>query len=145
MTALRALLLVFVSEAGWGPTTDHSAMYHVLERHAAQHDQSVQRSADQLVWRFSRARATRPWLNRLYPGCARPAGYPRKHFPREQCLELVALARRALAGELEDPCRGLARGWRSPGRALRRAMRRGWQPLSCGQHVVFVDAPEHPR
>jgi hypothetical protein len=126
---VAVLLPVFVAEAGWRAHRSHAAMAHVLQRWASRHGATLEDAANALVWAHSNARRDRPWLTRLTPACAEPAGYPWR-WPRELCLAAVARAEAFLRGELRDPS-PRATGWRSPGRALARALARGCSRVRC--------------
>lgn len=133
---------VFVAEAGWAAPRSHVGMAHVLHRYATAHAITIERAADLLVWPFSNAQADRPWIRYLRMDCSEPDGYPMRwsEEARGLCLRVVARARAFLRGELPDPCRGLANGWRSHGKALRVALRKGCERVRCdgGTSVAFV-------
>jgi hypothetical protein len=115
-------------------------MAHVLQRYADRAGVSLGVAADRLVWRHSNARRDRPWLARLNPTCERPDGYPWR-WPAELCAAVVARAEAFGRGELADPCRGRATGWRTPkSKALRLALLRGFVRVRCagGTSLAFV-------
>lgn len=115
---------------------DHAAQAHILQRWARRYGPSLERAIELRVWRFSRPPR---WVRHVGPSCEQPWGWPRhlswgRHY--SLCVALYARAERFLRGDMADPCRGRARGWRSPGRALRKALRLGREHVDCGATAV---------
>ena len=133
------LVRVWVAEVRWTSERAQAGMAHVLERWATGKRTELAAAADALVWAHSNPPS---WIRQLEPGCAQPRGWPRRwRWSRHEglCLALYERAGAFLAGAVADPCRGKADGWRSPGKATRRALRRGYRRVWCGRvPVVFV-------
>ena len=97
---------------------------------AAERGMSLRRAAYLRVWRHSRPPR---WVRELQVDCRQPPSWSgRWSWPANDCRELVARARALLRGEVADPCRGQATGWRAHGRALRRALQFGYVTVECG-------------
>jgi hypothetical protein len=135
---VTTLIRVWVAESRWTADRDHDIQAHVLLRYARRAHVSLAVAADRLVWRFSRPPR---WVRQLTPACVQPRSWPaRLRWSAHRPLSIALRERAAglLRGEISDPC-GEASGWRSPGRALVRAERRGWERVDCGvTHTVFV-------
>jgi len=137
------LLRVWWAEVGPRALRSHAASGHVLQRYADSHGTDIIGAADAMVWRFSDAQVHRPWLRYLDSSCAEPDGYPGE-WDAGVCLEVVARVDAFMRGELRDPTRGRATQWRSPGRALRRALRKGYVRVRCvgGCSLRFIRCPK---
>lgn len=117
-------------------------MWGVLQRYATRRHVSLRTAANTLVWSWSRPPR---WIRNVRPSCGAPAGWPsRLSWPAHQpaCRTLYALASAFLLGELSDPC-PTASGWRAPGVATRRALRRGYERVECATAMAntFVRWP----
>jgi len=136
--AITTLMRVWVAESRWTADRDHDIQAHVLLRYARRAHVSLAVAADRLVWRFSRPPR---WVRQLTPACMQPRSWParlRWSSHRPLCLALAERAAGLLRGDISDPCAEVS-GWRSPGRALARAERRGFERVDCGvTRVVFV-------
>lgn len=122
---------MFVAEARWLRASDHAAMAWIVARYAQRHGLTLERAIERRVWRYSRPPR---WTRALNATCAQPRGWPRRlswAAHADECRELYARAQRFLRGELGDPCRGKALGWRRPGRALQVALARGRTVVYC--------------
>lgn len=130
------LVRVAVAEARWTRPIDHSGMWWILQRYAHTRHISIARAADIRVWRWSRPPL---WVSQVQPGCREPQFWPSglnwgRHRP--YCLELYAQAVAFLRGRVADPCRGQARGWRTQGPALLKALSLGRKQVWCGPTAV---------
>lgn len=131
-----ALVRMWVAESGWRQLRDHAAQAWILRRWAERTGRSLPDAVGLRVWAFSRPPA---WARRIGPRCEQPRGWParwRWSAHEDDCRLLFARAEAFLRGELTDPCRGRALGWRSPGRALQVALSLGRKEVSCGRTAV---------
>lgn len=138
LSAATILVHVWLAEARWLAPRDHAAQAHVLARYAERSGVSLETAADRLVWPYSRPPA---WVREVGPDCERTESWPgrlRWSAHAELCRELFERAAAFLAGRLADPCRGRPDGWRSKGKALRRALRRGYERVWCGRGLVVA-------
>ena len=118
------LVRVALAEARWS-TRDRDAIWHTLGRWQRRTGKSLRLVIHERVTRFSRR--PKAWITRVEPSCRLPAGFPAwlswgAHS--SSCWAYYAAAGAFLRGELADPCRGRAEGWRSPA-ALPSALARG--------------------
>jgi len=144
---LELLVRTAVHEAGWQDTGDMEAIYAVLAAGAAREGIRFSSYARAYSSRLHAGDVSRRWAAELTEDCAAPPSWPRfayqrrgeevlvrPHPPwahyRARCLEVVARARRVLAGELVHRCERTPHDW--GGRLDReRAARLGLVPLVC--------------
>lgn len=137
---VEAVARICVGEAGFDVAPgDCAAIAALLVRRA----ERLGLRPRALARRYSRSyfgdprRLRRPWiagltLARAEPGSAAPRGWPSRLAwgrYRERWAAVVAHAREALSGRVEDPCGGAADHWGAPS-LDRRAL--GWTRLDCG-------------
>jgi len=137
------LVRVWRAEAGSRSPRSNAGIAHALQRNADRFGGTLIDAADREVWRHSNAQVTRPWLRYLTARCDEPDLYPGR-WSRADCVALFEQARAFLRGEVRDPC-PRATGWRTRGKALRGALRRGCERLWCGTTVAFVDCRKARR
>jgi len=145
---LVALLMrVFWGEARWESAPDHVAIGSILVAKSERRGVTLQEVVRVEIDKWSHATDHHPWLLALGSDCTRPQGWSeRKEWPEDKCLKLAARARMVLRGAARHPC-PTATGWRAPQRqnpkALRRALRKGYQRVYCGRTVnVFLREPK---
>jgi hypothetical protein len=137
---LSELMRVFVSEAGWKARADHLAMAAILQRYARRTGSTLVDAIATRVWAHSNALQARPWLTRLDQDCEAPYGFPGRWENYEpRCRRVAETAAMALAtGPWRCP---RAKGWRSYGAPLQKALGLGYEQVSCAGNVVAYVRP----
>jgi len=130
---LASLLLArtCVKEAGWEITDDCAAIHAVLQKRANLESHTYY---EQMLERYSKPSATKPWVQELDVTASQPASWPstaRWHGVHQ--LKWVAMlehARRIVRGEIAAKCDPAH--WGDPRGDHDRAVKYGWVEIPCG-------------
>lgn len=133
---LAALLLArtCLREAGWQITDDCAAIHVIVQKRA---DLESHTYYEQMIARYSRPQASRPWIDELGFSASRPASWPMglrwEGTHQSAWLELLSHARAIVSGDVVSSCAELADHWGDRRGDRKRALSNGWRLIACGQ------------